>query len=55
MTPGSGAQTVDLGLAAVTEPGVGPHTLTLEFNTNCTGGGQTGTITNVQIDTAAVG
>ena len=54
-TPGSGAQTIDLGLAAATEPGVGPHTLTLEFNTNCTGSGQTGTITNIELDTAAVG
>ncbi len=54
-TPGSGAQTVDLGVGALTALGVGPHTLTLDFNTDCTGAGQTGTITNVEIDTAAVG
>ena len=54
-TPGSAAQTVDLGVGSITAPGVGPHTLTLTFETNCTGGGQTGTITNVEIDTAAVG
>lgn len=54
-TPGSAADTVDLGVGSITAPGVGPHTLTLTFDTNCTGGGQTGTITNVVIDTAAVG
>jgi len=29
--------------------------LTLNFQTNCTGSGQTGTITNIELDTAAVG
>ncbi len=49
------ANTIELGQASLTAPGVGPHTLTLEFNTNCTGSGQTGTITNIELDTAAVG
>jgi hypothetical protein len=54
-TPGEPANTVELGQASLTAPGVGPHTLTLEFQTNCTGSGQTGHITNIEIDTAAVG
>lgn len=54
-TPGEQANTMELGQASLTAPGVGPHTLTLEFHTNCTGIGQTGTITNIELDTAAVG
>jgi hypothetical protein len=54
-TPGEPASTMELGQASLTAPGVGPHTLTLEFETNCTGSGQTGTITNIELDTAAVG
>jgi len=54
-TPGEPANTMELGQASLTAPGVGPHTLTLNFQTNCTGSGQTGTITNIELDTAAVG
>ena len=54
-TEGEPANTIELGQASITAPGVGPHTLTLEFQTNCKGSGQTGTITNIELDTAAVG
>lgn len=54
-TAGEPANTMELGQASLTAPGVGPHTLTLEFHTNCTGSGQTGAITNIEVDTAAVG
>lgn len=54
-TPGEPANTVELGQATLTAPGVGPHTLTLEFSTNCTGSGQTGHITNIELDTVAIG
>lgn len=54
-TEGESANTMELGQASLTAPGVGPHTMTLEFHTNCTESGQTGTITNIELDTAAVG
>lgn len=53
--PNEPASTIELGQASLTAPGVGPHTLTLEFHTNCTGSGQTGHITNIELDTTAVG
>jgi hypothetical protein len=53
-TPGDPASTVQLGISAAML-GAGTHTLSMNFNTNCTGSGQHGSITNIKIDTAAVG
>lgn len=54
-TPGGPAESMQLGVASATALGAGPHTLTLTFNTNCTGSGQHGSITNIELDTAAIG
>jgi hypothetical protein len=54
-TAGDPASIVQLGVASATALGAGPHTLTLTFNTNCTGSGQHGSITNIELDTAAIG
>ena len=54
-TAGDPASIVQLGVANATALGAGAHTLTLTFNTNCTGSGQHGSITNIELDTAAIG
>lgn len=41
-TAGDPANSIQLGVANATALGAGPHTLTLAFNTNCTGSGQHG-------------
>ena len=54
-TAGDPASIVQLGVANATALGAGAHALTLTFNTNCTGSGQHGSITNIEVDTAAIG
>jgi hypothetical protein len=54
-TPGEPANIMQLGIASAAALGAGPHTLTLDFHTNCSGSGQHGSITNIVIDTATVG
>jgi hypothetical protein len=54
-TAGAPASVVQLGVANATALGAGSHTLTLHFSTNCTGSGQHGSITNIKLDTAAIG
>jgi hypothetical protein len=54
-TAGDPANIMQLGVASATALGAGLHTLTMTFQTNCTGSGQHGSITNIVLDTATVG